>query len=85
MEEGDDELWDVLIRLSIVDPSEYQRLVYMYLLIIVLLYFPEFVTGLLNSVGTHINPTQLIKVSTCMTIPNVCMYRSIMFTETETE
>ena len=25
MEEGDDELWDVLIRLSIVDPSEYQR------------------------------------------------------------
>ena len=27
MEEGDDELWDVLIRLSIVDPSEYQRLI----------------------------------------------------------
>jgi hypothetical protein len=41
MEEGDDELWDVLIRLSIANP--------------------KFVTGLLNSVGTHINPTKLIQ------------------------
>ena len=45
-----------------------------------LLFYPEFVTGLLNSVGTHINPTKLIQVS--MTIPIMsCVY--IMSIETD--
>ncbi|CAI8019233.1 Vacuolar protein sorting-associated protein 41 homolog [Geodia barretti] len=41
MEEGDDDLWDALIHLSISNP--------------------KFVTGLLNNVGTHIDPTKLIQ------------------------
>ncbi|XP_064401865.1 vacuolar protein sorting-associated protein 41 homolog [Halichondria panicea] len=41
MEEGDEDLWELLISLSIHKPT--------------------FITGLLNNVGTHIDPTKLIK------------------------
>ena len=53
IEQNDPDIWDSLIRASLSKPGE----IHLYSLLI-----EDFIAGLLNNVGTHINPCRLIKV-----------------------
>lgn len=60
-EKDDEELWDTLIQLS-RDLPGMQIITCIIILFIKSLLLIDFITGLLQNAGTHIDPTKLIKV-----------------------